>query len=347
MVTESRPKTVLLLRFSAIGDIVLTSPAVDALARAWPETRIIFATKARFVPLVAHHPSIADVVGLEAGESVWALRRRLAAFRPAAVLDLHGKARGMVLRLLVPSRRRVLCRKRPRLQELRVRMGLSTYRADMRISARYHAAVEALVGDTLAPGQLRYFVGEPTRVRVRELLAKSGIDLDRPVVGMAPGAMWETKRWPPERFGALAARCIERGNQVVLTGSPAEASVIREVAAAAPGAVVLTDTLTLEDLGGLIERCRAFVANDSGPMHIARALGTPTLAIFGSTDPGQFDLTGHELLFAEVPCSPCSLYGLRRCPESHFDCMRRLYVDTAWESMQRLLEGGRRPFVAG
>lgn len=345
--SESGPKTVIVLRFSAIGDIVLTSPALASLAAAWPETRIIFATKAKFISLVAQHANVTEVVGLEPGESVWAFRRRLAAYDPGAILDLHGKARGMVLRRLVPGRSRVVWHKRPRMQELRVRMGLSTYHADMLIAARYHAAVEALVGRSLPPGELRYFVSESTRQRVQSVLVDAGVDLDRPIVGMTPGAMWETKRWPAERFGALAARCIEHGNQVVLTGSPAEASVLRQVAAAAPGAVVLSDALSLEDLGGLIDRCRAFVANDSGPMHIARGLGTPTLAVFGSTDPGQFEFTGHELLFADVPCSPCSLYGLRRCPETHFDCMLKLDVDAAWQAMQRLLGGGRRAFVSG
>ena len=80
-----------------------------------------------------------------------------------------------------------------------------------------------------------------------------------------------------------------------------------------------------------------FVANDSGPMHLARALGVPTLALFGSTDPGMFDFTGHHVLFAGVPCSPCSFFGRRRCPRGHFRCMLDLDVDCAWAALEPLL----------
>jgi ADP-heptose:LPS heptosyltransferase len=164
---------------------------------------------------------------------------------------------------------------------------------------------------------------------------------------MAPGAMWETKRWPADRFGALAARCIEAGYQVVLTGSPAEAPVVADAQRVAPAAMDLGERLALADLPGLIDACAAFVANDSGPMHIARALRVPTLAIFGSTDPAQFDLEGHRLMYAGLPCSPCSLYGLPRCPKRHFECMMNLTVDHAWSELRRLLAAGLPDYVSG
>ena len=113
----------------------------------------------------------------------------------------------------------------------------------------------------------------------------------------------------------------------------------------APGAVDLCGRLDLSALGGFIERCGAFVANDSGPMHMARALGVPTLALFGSTDPGMFEFDGHAALFAGVGCSPCSFYGRRRCPRGHFHCMLDLDVDRAWRALVPLLRVGRRPPV--
>ena len=95
-------------------------------------------------------------------------------------------------------------------------------------------------------------------------------------------------------------------------------------------------------LGGFVSRCTAFVANDSGPLHIARALGVPTLAIFGSTDPGMFDFAGHALLFAGVECAPCSFFGRTRCPRGHFRCMLDLTEERAWEALAPLLRAGRR-----
>jgi len=337
--------TVLVLRWSSAGDIVLTAPALEALSQAWPEARIVFVTKPQFVDLVRAHPCVHEVETLRPGEGTLALSRRLAARAPDAVLDLHGKARGFFLRRLAP--RRVVWTKRGTLQGLRVRLGLAPYRAEKLIARRYHDAVEKLVGRALPPGRLRYYVHPDDAARARERLVAAGVDLGRPLCGMSPGALWETKRWPAERFGELAARLVTAGVQVVQSGSKAEAAFTAAVRARAPGAVDLAGQLTLGELGGLIDACTAFVANDSGPMHMARGLGVPTLAFFGSTDPRQFDFSGHAVLFAELPCAPCSLYGKRRCPEGHFRCMLDLDVERALRAVLELSRGGRRAAVVG
>jgi ADP-heptose:LPS heptosyltransferase len=80
-------------------------------------------------------------------------------------------------------------------------------------------------------------------------------------------------------------------------------------------------------------------------MHMARGLGVPTLAFFGSTDPGMFDFSGHHALFAGVECSPCSFYGRSSCPKGHFRCMLDLDEERGWRALQPLLSGGRRPFL--
>jgi heptosyltransferase-2 len=169
-----------------------------------------------------------------------------------------------------------------------------------------------------------------------------GLDPERPLLGISPGANWETKRWPAERFAGLARRALAAGLQVAVQGSPGEAGLGQLVARAAPGAADLTGKLDIPGLGGFISRCSAFVANDSGPMHMARALGVPTLAIFGSTDPGMFDFKGHAMLFAGVECAPCSFFGRSRCPRGHFRCMLELTEQRAWDALEPLLRAGRR-----
>src|SRR5216683_991784 len=159
---------------------------------------------------------------------------------------------------------------------------------------------------------------------------------------MSPGANWETKRWPAERFGDLASRALASGLQVVVVGSAKEARLGREIVRVAPKAVDLCGKLDLRGLGGFISRCTAFVANDSGPMHMARALGVPTLAVFGSTDPGMFDFAGHAMLFAGVECAPCSFFGRSFCPRGHFRCMLELSEERAWDELAPLLRAGRR-----
>lgn len=340
------PPCVIVMRFSAAGDIVLTHGALAALAAAWPQHRIVFATHARFAKLMEANPHVHAVVGLEPHESVWAYRRRLQACMPEAVLDLHGKARGAILRWLLRGTRQARWHKRSWQETLAVRFGGARYAAQQPIAQRYHAAVEALVGRSLPPEPLRYFVSDADLHQARTLLQEHGYDLQLPIVGLSPGAMWATKRWPVGHFAELAGRLHAVGCQVVLTGSPAEQSLHAALQQSAPMAHSLAGKLDLGTLGGVLASLRAFVANDSGPMHMARALGVPTLAVFGSTDPGQFDFSHHALLYANADCGPCSFHGLNRCPRGHLKCLHALDVASAWQLLLPLLDRGRVPFAA-
>ncbi len=342
--TAARP-CVVVLRFSSVGDIVVASAAVDALARAWPEARIVFATKPQYADLVRDNPQIDTVVTLARGESAFSFRRRLAVLAPDAVLDLHGKLRGLVLRTLVPPERRGVWIRRPWLQSLAVRLGLRVYHAEQQVAERYHHAVEELVRHAVPRGRVQQFVGAKAREQARAALVAAGLDLSRPLVGMAPGALWHTKRWPKEHYGELAAKLAERGYQVLVVGSAGEAALTTGVAARAAGRGASLAGCSLAVFAGLIDHCAAFVANDSGPMHIARGLGVPTVAVFGSTDPGQFTFEGHALLFAAVPCAPCSLYGRARCPRGDLRCLHEISVTQALDAVESGVAAGRRPLL--
>jgi ADP-heptose:LPS heptosyltransferase len=197
-------------------------------------------------------------------------------------------------------------------------------------------AVEELAGRTLPPGRLSYVVGPAQQAKADKVLTEAGINLAGPLVGMSPGAKWDTKRWPVGRFGELATRALAAGHQVIVTGSPGEAALGTAIKESAPQVADLVGAVDLDVLGGVIARCSAFVANDSGPMHLARALGVPTLAFFGSTDPAQFDFAGHRVLFKSEPCSPCSFYGLARCPKGHLRCLETIEVEEAWQALTQL-----------
>jgi ADP-heptose:LPS heptosyltransferase len=339
------PESVAILRFSALGDVVLTSPAVDALRTAWPRTRILFAVKERLQHVVAHNPNVDEVVPLRPGEGPFSLGKRLRALRVGAVLDLHNKIRSKAVHASLPDVPWVVWRKRELRDTLPVKLALRPYHASMPFADRYHRAVEQLVGRTLEKGRLTYFLGPEDRAEGDRFLREAGVDPGRPLLGLSPGANWATKRWPSDRFGALAARALAAGIQVAVQGSADEQPFADEVCRQAPGTVDLTGKMGIPALGGFISHCTAFVANDSGPMHMARGLGVPTLSFFGSTDPAMFDFSGHAVLFAGVSCAPCSFFGRARCPKGHFHCMLDLSVDAAWNALQPLLDGKRRALL--
>src|SRR2546423_3713363 len=205
------PESVLVLRFSAVGDVVLTAPALEALRLAWPGTRILVAVKERLAHLLRHNPNVDEVVELRGGEGPVSFARRLRQKRPGAVLDLQDKIRSKLLRWQMPGVRAVVWRKRELRDTLPVKLALRPYRASMRFTDRYHAAVEELVGKPLPRGTLRYFLGPRDRDVADAVLRAHGIDPGQPLVGISPGANWETKRWPAERFAALARRALAAG----------------------------------------------------------------------------------------------------------------------------------------
>jgi heptosyltransferase-2 len=304
-------------------------------------------TKAAFADLVRAIPGVHEVVEVAPELRAGQLRRRLAAYGRVAVVDLHGKLRSCLVRGLAPRPWRVAWSKRPWRQTLALKVCGRPYRATQHIAARYHTAVEKLVGRSLARQPLAYRVAAEDLASADATLSAHGVVDGRPLVGVSPGAMWETKRWPVERFTAIAERLTAAGYQVVLTGSPQEAAVTRSVRRAVAPAIDLGGELRFGTLGAVISRCTAFVANDSGPMHISRALGVPTLALFGSTDPGQFDFTGHALQYAGLSCSACSFHGLRRCPRGHLRCLLDLSVEQAWDALRVLVGSGPVPPVFG
>jgi len=323
------------IRFSAVGDVVLTSPAVAALKRAWPHVEIVYVTSVKNRALVANDPNISSVFTLDDGERVIDFSNRVKALELDHVLDLHGSLRSRAVCALIGCKT-VRWRKRSLWDEATVRVGLRRWQSPSTVCHRYHDAVERLVGSKLALEPLRMHLSEDQRARGEALICDFGLDQSKPIVGMNPGAGWETKRWPVRYFSDLARRVLSTGVQVLVSGSCEEQSLCEELVRLAPGAVYIS-----ADLGswaGVISHCDAFVANDCGPMHMARALGVPTLAVFGSTDPYQFDFEGHYVYSNNQSCAPCHFYGRRRCPKRHFRCLSVLTSEAAWPALRRLLD---------
>ena len=169
----------------------------------------------------------------------------------------------------------------------------------------------------------RLYPGAEERQVVDELLG-AGAEGDRPLVALAPGSVWATKRWP--HYPALARSLASRARIVVIGGHD-DAPLAAEILAAAgdTGAVDATGRLTLLASAELIGRARVIVSNDSAPLHLASAMDTPTVAVFGPTVPafGFGPLAERSAIIEDemLACRPCDRHGPRRCPLGHWKCM--------------------------
>jgi heptosyltransferase-2 len=186
------------------------------------------------------------------------------------------------------------------------------------------------------------YISDEARSGAETILRRLGL-AETSYVALAPGAKWATKRWPMERYAELASGLASgHGLKVLLLGSGSEMNLCKAVMrSAGQGVISAAGEAALGETGGLISRARLFVGNDSGPTHMAMALGVPTVALFGPTDPGQFDHSGHGLVYGNLDCSACSFYGGRSCPRGHWDCLMAVRPAEVLATAERLLERER------
>jgi heptosyltransferase-2 len=333
----------LVVQTSFLGDVVLTTPLIRALAARGP---VDVVTTPSGAELLRNNPHIRRLVTFDkrgSDRGPWGLlrlARHLAAPNEDAVAYCaQGSWRSALLAALAGYRRRV---------------GFATSAARLAYTERvpfpwgeHHAArLLHLAGLEGSDTQPELFPGPDDRAAVDRLLAAGGWDGRTPLVALAPGSNWGTKRWP--YFPELALRLAGWGQLVVLGGS-AERELARKIAGRDPGVLDATGRLSLLASAELLGRCRILIGNDSLPQHLASAMRTPTITIFGPTVPelgfGPLAPASLALGHRSLACRPCHHHGPRRCPLGHWRCMRELGPDEVARAVQGLLartSGGSR-----
>ncbi len=340
-----RLSSVLVVRLSSLGDVLFAVPAVQALLDSGLAGRVSWLVEDRAAPLLAAVPGLHEIVVVPRTRPArWlphalALRRR----RDDLVLDLQGTLKSRIQLALLRSPRKVgfdstLAREGAdrALDEALAPPPWAVHRVTQGL-----ALVAALgVPVRRPPPRPVLRVDAAARERARRFL--SGLSGDGPAVVLHPGtsAFGELKRWPADRFAALGMLlAVRAGARLVVTGSPAEAPLVAAVRAGLPPAATAAPPAgTLQDLAALLAEADLVVAADSLPLHLANALGTPVVGLYGPKDPavtGPF-FDGASVVRAGVACSPCTL---RRCGDRI--CMERLAIEAVAEAARDRLEQGR------
>jgi heptosyltransferase-2 len=350
----------------------MTTPALLRLREALPGTHLALLTRAKLADLWKAHPALNEVITIAPGESVWSVGGTLRAQQFDTVLILPNSPRSAIemwlagiprrigyprpwrnffLTQVVPSRPGHVRMRKRRPAEIR-----QLLTADVPGSAHAAWSPEAhqmhdylrlagVLGANPAP------VSPMLAVQTDEVAAAFrtfNLPAQTLLVGLNAGAEYgPAKRWPADRFLAAARGIQQRtGCHWVILGGPADTPSAAAIAGSLQQAGVQTHNLagrtTLRELMAVLTRCRALLTNDTGPMHVAAALGVPVVVPFGSTSP---ELTGpglpgdrrHHLIRSDAPCSPCFL---RECPID-FRCMTGISVERVVSAVMQGLAGGQ------
>jgi heptosyltransferase-2 len=302
---------VVVVRFGSVGDVVLTTPLLSALRRRHPDARVTVVTRSRYAELLETHPAVDRVMRWEPGESIPRLARRLREDRFDFGLDLQRSLRSRWLRAQLPTRWGLARAERV------ARLGLVWFgrrpRRPLDVTRRYFAAALAL-GVEPTGERPEIVLTDGDRAQARSVAPEG-------CVALAPGARWASKRWPRDHWRDLAERLSLGGRLVVALGLAEERALLDEPP------VIAAYGLSLRVTAAVLERARVLVAHDSGLMHLAVAVGTPVVAMFGPTVRAQgFVPEGAAVRVVErtLACRPCSPFGSTHCPLGHHRCMREI-----------------------
>jgi heptosyltransferase-1 len=339
---------ILIVRLSAIGDIVMASPLIRALREHYPAAHIAWLAQPEAVPLLAANPRLNEVIVWPRGEwqrlwrekHYWQLARVMFTFRRDLrargfdlVLDIQGLMKSGLLAWMTGAPQRIGLGSREGSARLMTRV-VDKPQGDRRIGSEYRCMAEAL---GLNPGsfEMEVALSAEDETFVASLIAECGLQDGYAVI--CPFTTRPQKHWVETRWPELVARLQnDLGLAVVMLGGPGDAEAAARIAADAPTLHSLVGHTGLAQAAAVISRARLLVGVDTGLTHMGIAFAVPTLAIFGSTCP-YLD-TGRDntrILYKALDCSPC-----RRRPtcDGAFTCMREINVDEVLGTARELLE---------
>ena len=323
-------RKILVIQTAFIGDAILTLPLLQSLKVHYPESSIDVIVVPRTAEIFAHHPAIGQIIqydkrGNDRGlKGLWRLRNKLIGQKYDLVIVPHRSLRSAFLTWLLKPTMSIGFDKSA---------GHWLFKKTVRYNSLAHeiernlSLLSPLKLPEVGTGLPRLYPSKEDVQIIDSIVAENGLNRYKNIVAVAPGTIWNTKRWPSDRFAAVCRHIASENVAIVLVGGGEDTELCKEVleASQAKNVFSVAGKLSLLQSAELIRRCTVLISNDSAPMHIAVAVGTPVVAIFGATIPeygfaprGPFDIV---LEMKGLPCRPCSIHGGTTCPIKTFDCM--------------------------
>jgi heptosyltransferase I len=335
----SNVRRILLIKPSSLGDIVHTLPVVSALKARWPAAELTWLVKRQWADLVERAEGVDRVWPVDATVQSWigqGLALRHEGFDLA--IDLQGLFRSGAMAALSGAPVRIGFANSREGSPWFYTQKVPVPQVEVHAVDRYLSVAAALGAGSQGPPQFRFKLLDADMTLVRDSFHRAGLSLDQPWIAMNVSARWQTKRWPLSSFALVLDRLQREGlGPVVVMGSAADRQDAQELRTLTKNPFIdLTGAIPLGCLPACFSKATMLITNDSGPMHIAAAMGIPVVAMFGPTSAvrtGPYG-DGHQVLTESLPCSPCFSRICRHIPEK--ECLHLIQPDVVFEAARRL-----------
>ena len=323
---------ILIIRFSSFGDIILTTPVINEIINKYPDAVIEYLVYNNFSDAITMNPKILSSYHFDKKMNrdrkyIFSVIEILKMQNYDYVIDLHSKFLSQYMGKKISKESNAMYlkySKRKWWKSVLVKMRIIRYKADRSIVKSYFTAVKK-IGINYVDEEIDFYFSRETET---QMIDKYDLK-NRKYIVLAPGASKVTKEWI--YYEELANKITaETDYDVVVIGGKEDYLKVKETQRIQN----LAGKLNFKESGVMLKYAKFAVTNDSGPFHIARAMRTKTIVIFGPTDPKMFTYNEKTyLLTSRQDCSPCSLHGGKKCPKGHFKCMKELTHEKVYDKI--------------
>ena len=334
---------ILIIKLQAIGDVVMSTAVIPNVRQAFPDAKIDFLTMKYCSPVVEGNPEIDEVIWIQTkgnhrldtvagAKATYHYLSRLAKARYDLVIDLYGNARSAFLTTVTGSRNRVGFDFRGRKHFYNhqvIHRSNDVHEVEFNLDALIRIGIPVVTKDLFFP------ISENDQAFVDGYLKENSLGKSF-LIGINGCASWKVKSWALDKYAALADRLVqEYQTKIVFVWGPGEKPIAESICSQMKHPGFVAPATTLKQLAALLKRCRLVISNDTSPMHISAAMGTPTVGVFGLTKPrlqGPWGTKNVTVQKADLPCIGC-----RKTECDDIQCMDKLSVDEVWEAVLKCM----------
>ena len=324
----SKFNKILIIRFSSLGDVLLTTPLIRTIKSLYPHLKIDFIVRKEYESTLVNNPHIDKLLTLERNYNNTETRSQIIDSNYDLIIDLQNNLRSR--RLIRNSSSKIVRYKKPYLNRiLLVNFKINRFKEIIPIPVRYANSIPDFVLDNKG---LELFISPTNFTKIKE---------DN-FIGLCPGSRHITKMWPKEYFIELGNELIKMNYNIALIGGRDDLEICEEISSKIKGSINLSNNNDLLELAANMNKCKAIICNDSGLMHTALAVEIPVVSIFGSTvkEFGFFPYKGENIVLENnsLSCRPCSHIGLDKCPKNHLNCLTKISPAVVLEQSLKLIK---------